>query len=87
MDVFEHLVDPLQTVEEIWSALKPGGFLFGRFASDSDDDDHPQHIVHDFTPTMRRMQTLGFVEVWRTNGYGAIRRFRRPDEQRVFLRQ
>ncbi len=64
MDVFEHLVDPVETVAQLWDALKPGGFLFGRFDADQDPD-HPQHIVRDFAPTFKRMKELGLVEVWR----------------------
>lgn len=64
MDVFEHLVDPVSTVDEISRALKPGGFLFGRFHCDLDED-RPHHIVQDFAPTFERLETLGFVEVWK----------------------
>ncbi len=64
MDVFEHLVDPVQTVDELWRTLKPGGYLFGRFHSEVDED-RPHHIVQDFEPTLKRLETLGFVEVWR----------------------
>jgi len=64
MDVFEHLVDPVKTVDELWRSMKPGGFLFGRFHSEVDED-RPHHIVQDFGPTLQRLHTLGFVEVWR----------------------
>jgi SAM-dependent methyltransferase len=64
MDVFEHLVDPVQTVDELWRSLKPGGYLFGRFHSEVDED-RPHHIVQDFEPTLKRLESLGFVEVWR----------------------
>lgn len=64
MDVFEHLSDPLETVEKLWDALKAGGFLYGRISAEPDED-RPQHIVHDFEPTFERMRALGFVEVWR----------------------
>ena len=50
MDVFEHLVDPVETVERLWVALKPGGFLYARISAESDED-RPQHIVQDFGPT------------------------------------
>jgi SAM-dependent methyltransferase len=63
MDVFEHLVDPASTVEALWKSLKPGGFLFGRFG-DELDEQQPQHIVQDFGPTFRRMEELGFVPFW-----------------------
>lgn len=63
MDVFEHLVDPVETAERLWDALKPGGFLYARINAESDDD-RPQHIVQDFEPTFARMQALGFVQVW-----------------------
>lgn len=63
MDVFEHLVDPVETVERIWDALKPGGFLYARISAESDED-RPQHIVQDFGPTFARMQALGLVQVW-----------------------
>lgn len=64
MDVFEHLSDPVEAVEKLWNALKPGGFLYGRISAEPDED-RPQHIVHDFEPTFERMRALGFVEVWR----------------------
>lgn len=64
MDVFEHLSDPVEAVEKLWKALKPGGFLYARIAAEPDED-RPQHIVQDFEPTFERMQTLGLVEVWR----------------------
>lgn len=63
MDVFEHLVDPVETVERLWDTLKPGGFLYARIHAESDED-RPQHIVQDFGPTFERMWALGFVQVW-----------------------
>lgn len=64
MDVFEHLVDPVKAVEELWQSMRSGGFLFGRFHSELDED-RPHHIVQDFGPTIRRLHSLGCVEVWR----------------------
>ena len=64
MDVFEHLVDPVSTVEQISDALRPGGLLFARIAAEPDVD-RPQHIVRDFEPTFARLRSLGFTEVWR----------------------
>jgi hypothetical protein len=58
------LSDPPETVEHLWRALKPGGFLFARIAVEPDED-RPQHIVQDFGPTFERLQALGFVEAWR----------------------
>jgi 2-polyprenyl-3-methyl-5-hydroxy-6-metoxy-1,4-benzoquinol methylase len=63
MDVFEHLVDPVETVEVLWDTLKPGGFLYARINAESDED-RPQHIVQDFGPTFDHMRALGFVQVW-----------------------
>lgn len=64
MDVFEHLVDPTEALVDLHRALAPGGYLFGRFAAENDAS-HPQHIVLDFAPTMKRLEELGFHEVWR----------------------
>ena len=64
MDVFEHLVDPVAVADDICRALKPGGFLFGRFHSEVDEE-RPHHIVQDFSPTIRRLEANGLVEVWR----------------------
>jgi 2-polyprenyl-3-methyl-5-hydroxy-6-metoxy-1,4-benzoquinol methylase len=64
MDVFEHLSDPVEAAEQLWRALKPSGFLYGRIAAELDEE-RPQHIVQDFGPTFECMQQLGFVEVWR----------------------
>jgi SAM-dependent methyltransferase len=63
MDVFEHLVDPTKTVRAVWSALKKGGFLFGRFHAELDAD-RPHHIILDFEPTLKELAALGFVKVW-----------------------
>ena len=63
MDVFEHLVDPVSTVEQIYNAIRPGGFLFARIMAEVDID-RPQHIVRDFSATFDRMKTLGFIQVW-----------------------
>ena len=63
MDVFEHLVEPVATVEQLSHALRPGGFLYARIAAEVDED-RPQHIVQDFGPTFDRMRELGFVQVW-----------------------
>jgi mycofactocin glycosyltransferase len=64
MDVFEHLSDPVAAAEQLWKALKPGGYLYARISAEPDEE-RPQHIVRDFGPTYERMQRLGFVEVWR----------------------
>jgi SAM-dependent methyltransferase len=64
MDVFEHLTDPVATVENLYSALRPGGVLFARIQVE-DAGEHPQHIVQDFEPTFARMRELGLGEIWR----------------------
>lgn len=64
MDVFEHLADPVGTVDALWRAMKPGGFLYGRFHAEQDED-RPHHIVQDFQPTLKRLDELGFTEFWR----------------------
>ena len=64
MDVFEHLADPVKAVDHLAVALKRGGFLFGRFAADPDED-RPQHIVFDFDPVLERLTSWGFTQVWR----------------------
>ncbi len=78
MDVFEHLPDPVKTVDHLAVALTRGGFLFGRFAAEPDED-RPQHIVFDFGPVLERLTSWGFTQVWR-GGCGATRRFRRRCE-------
>lgn len=64
MDVFEHLTDPVATVENLHRALRPGGVLFARIQVE-DAGEHPQHIVRDFEPTFARMREIGLVETWR----------------------
>jgi 2-polyprenyl-3-methyl-5-hydroxy-6-metoxy-1,4-benzoquinol methylase len=64
LDVFEHLVDPVGVIEQVWRALRPGGLFFGRIQVE-DAGTHPQHIVRDFAPTFARMCELNFVEIWR----------------------
>ena len=64
MDVFEHLADPIEAVDRLATALKPGGYLFGRFAADPEPA-RPQHIVFDFKPTLQRLAFRGLTEVWK----------------------
>jgi len=63
MDVFEHLVEPLQAVDRLSDTLRPGGLLFGRFNVEPDDE-RSEHIVRDFAPVFRRMEERGLVQVW-----------------------
>jgi len=63
MDVFEHLAEPEQVVEQLWHALRPGGLLFARIHAE-EDVERPQHIVRDFEPTFARMRELGLIETW-----------------------
>jgi hypothetical protein len=64
MDVFEHLVKPVATVDLLDRSLTPGGYIYGRFASE-DDPARPQHLVQDFTSVFNRFAELGFKEVFR----------------------
>jgi hypothetical protein len=63
MDVFEHLLDPVAAVDELWRSLRPGGFLFGRFAATAGDP-RSEHIVTDFEPVFERLEQLGMAQVW-----------------------
>ena len=63
MDVWEHLVDPVGAVDQISGTLRSGGFLYGRFALEADDN-RPMHIVRDFKPVFQRLDELGFAQVW-----------------------
>lgn len=76
MDVFEHLVDPVEAVGRVWSTLKRGGYLFGRFDADPHDT-HTTHVVRDFTPTFERMRELGLVEVWQDKWFWGHRAFQK----------
>jgi SAM-dependent methyltransferase len=76
MDVFEHLTDPVGAVESLANALNPRGILFGRFHTD-DDDDRGQHIVRDFGPTFRKLESLGFEQVWEDDWLWGHKAFQR----------
>ncbi|MHC1743742.1 MAG: methyltransferase domain-containing protein [Syntrophobacteraceae bacterium] len=78
MDVFEHLSDPVGTVEALWRAMKPGGFLYGRFHAEQDED-RPHHIVQDFQPTLKRLSELGFREFWRDEWLWGHQVFRKAE--------
>jgi SAM-dependent methyltransferase len=78
MDVFEHLVDPVETVDRLSDALKPGGFLYARIAAEPDED-RPQHIVQDFSSTFARLRALGFVRVWQDDWLWGHQVFQKPD--------
>jgi SAM-dependent methyltransferase len=76
MDVWEHLVDPVGTARDMAGALKPGGFLFGRFAAEPEPD-VPQHIVFDFEPTFRQFERDGLEPVWADEWLWGHRAFRK----------
>jgi len=78
MDVFEHLTDPVETVEKLNEAIKPGGFIFGRFHSEVDED-RPHHIIQDFSPTIARLKELGFEEAWRDDWLWGHQVFQKAD--------
>lgn len=77
MDVFEHLTEPLGAVDTLDDAPKPGGYIFGRFASEIDPD-RPMHIVQDFGPVFARIAEKGFTEVWRDDWLWGHQVFRKP---------
>jgi 2-polyprenyl-3-methyl-5-hydroxy-6-metoxy-1,4-benzoquinol methylase len=77
MDVFEHLTEPVGTVDVLADALRPGGYIFGRFASEIDPD-RPMHIVQDFGPVFARLGERGFTEVWRDDWLWGHQAFRKP---------
>jgi SAM-dependent methyltransferase len=64
MDVFEHLVNPVEAVDSLARCLKAGGYIYGRFHCEVDHE-RPQHIVQDFGPVFDRFHELGFKEVFR----------------------
>lgn len=77
MDVFEHLVDPVETIKHLSDALQPEGFLFARLASEIDED-RPQHIVQEFGPTFECLKSLGFVQVWQDDWLWGHLVFQKP---------
>lgn len=64
MEVFEHLYDPIQTLENLHGALVSGGYLFIQLSSCRPDPERPQHIVTDPQPIFKRLSELGMVKVW-----------------------
>ena len=77
MDVFEHLIEPLDAVDALAEALKPGGYIFGRFAAEIDPD-RPMHIIQDFGPVFARFAEKGFTEVWRDGWLWGHQAFHKP---------
>jgi SAM-dependent methyltransferase len=77
MDVFEHLFDPVGTVEDLGRAMKPGAYLFARLHPDANED-RPLHIVQDFGPVYKRLGELGFKEVWRDDWVWGHQVFQKP---------
>jgi len=77
MDVFEHLTEPLSAVDTLADALRPGGYIFGRFASEIDPD-RPMHIVQDFSTVFARFAEKGFTEIWRDDWLWGHQVFRKP---------
>jgi 2-polyprenyl-3-methyl-5-hydroxy-6-metoxy-1,4-benzoquinol methylase len=78
MDVFEHLEDPSEAIASLDRALKPGGFVFGRFAADPADADRPQHIAYDFQPVFDRLAALGYREAWKDQWFWGHQAYQKP---------
>ena len=76
MDVFEHLSNPVEIVDTLERALAPGGILIARLDAEPDAD-RPQHIVHDFSAVLRRLDELGFVPTWHYDWLWGHRAYRR----------
>jgi SAM-dependent methyltransferase len=76
MDVWEHLTDPEAAADQVAKSLRAGGYLFGRFALEPDDQ-RPQHIVHDFGRVFQRLRTLGFKQVWEDDWLWGHRAFQK----------
>lgn len=64
MEVFEHLAYPLETLDHLYNALTPGGYLFIQLSSCKPDPTRPQHIVTDPTPIYAKLDQLGMTKVW-----------------------
>lgn len=58
VDVFEHLPDPLQTLAQLTTALRPGGTLFIHLPP-APDALHPMHLWHDPNLLLREAAQLG----------------------------
>jgi 2-polyprenyl-3-methyl-5-hydroxy-6-metoxy-1,4-benzoquinol methylase len=80
MDVFEHLADPVEAVEKLSKVLRPGGFLFGRFSAE-ENEDRPLHVVQDFEPSFKRLRELGFAEVWKDEWLWGHQVFQKPNDR------
>jgi 2-polyprenyl-3-methyl-5-hydroxy-6-metoxy-1,4-benzoquinol methylase len=80
MDVFEHLVDPPGTVDALATSLKPGGYVYGRFAA-GDDHDRPSiscKISAQFSIVSRNWASS---RSFKTNGSGVIKRSKKLGEK------
>lgn len=77
MDVLEHIAEPERTVEQLGKSLRPGGILFGRFASE-EDEERPSHIARDFAPTFELLEELGYEECFRDEWLWGHQAFRKP---------
>src|SRR3989442_13406277 len=58
MDVFEHLVDPVETVDRLAATLKSAGVLYPTRGAHARHD-RPQPTVPHFGPTFARLKALG----------------------------
>lgn len=82
MDVFEHLIDPVEAAEHLWRALRPSGLLFARIHAE-EDASRPQHIVRNFSPTFARMEELGLVQTWQDTWLWGHQLFEKREAQTV----
>jgi 2-polyprenyl-3-methyl-5-hydroxy-6-metoxy-1,4-benzoquinol methylase len=71
LDVFEHLVDPVEVVQQLCRAMKPADLLFARIHAEADPS-YPQHhgglqpdLCHDGRARIRgKMARSGIVDAF-----------------------
>lgn len=80
VDVFEHLPDPLYTLAQLVTALRPGGTLFIHLPP-GPDTLHPMHLWHDPKLLLREAARLGLWLEWAAGSTLIMRRGTGPRYQ------
>lgn len=74
IEVLEHVTDPVETMEKIYKALKPNGYVFVTTPF-LKDEERPQHLVHDMNIT-KQFENLG-LSLIRVSGKGLYRLYKK----------
>jgi len=84
-DVFEHLESPIDTIKELYSALKLGGYLIFNITDTGKEKTHPMHITLPCN-IFYDIRSLGFKKLCTEEGLHFYQKTKRTSFSNKFIK-